>query len=48
MRTSPNSKFTDIEAIYKAQMGARDRQNVLLDSDDFPSIASTLSYISIS
>jgi hypothetical protein len=28
-------------------MEAGDRQNVPLDSDDFPSIASTLSYISI-
>jgi hypothetical protein len=48
VQTSPNSKFADIEAIYKAQIAARDRQNVLLDSDNFPSIASTLSHISIS
>ena len=48
MRTSPNSKFADIEAIYKAQMEVEDRQNVPLDSDDFLSIASTLSHISIS
>ena len=47
VRTSPNSKFTDIEKIYKAQMEARDHQNVPLDSDDFLSIASTLSHISI-
>jgi hypothetical protein len=25
--TSPNSRFADIEAIYKAQVKARDRQN---------------------
>ena len=47
VRTSPNSKFANIEKIYKAQMEAGDRQNVPLDSDDFPSIASTLSHISI-
>jgi 4-hydroxybenzoate polyprenyltransferase len=47
VRTSPNSKFANIEKIYKAQMKARDRQNIPLNSDDFPSIASTLSHISI-
>jgi len=47
VRTSPNSKFADIEKIYKVQMEAGDRQNVPLDSDDFLSIASTLSHISI-
>jgi hypothetical protein len=48
VQTSPNSKFANIEAIYKAQMEARDRQNVLLDSNNFPSMASTLSHIFIS
>ena len=45
--TSPNSKFVDIEAIYKAQVEAGDRQNALLDSDSVVSVASTLSYIII-
>jgi 4-hydroxybenzoate polyprenyltransferase len=45
--TSPNSKFVDIEAIYKAQIEAGDRQNVPLDSDSVVSIASTLSHITI-
>ena len=45
--TSPNSRFADIEAIYKAQIAAGDRQNVLLDSDGLVSIASTLSHITI-
>jgi len=45
--TSPNSRFADIEAIYKAQVKARDRQNVLLDSDSLVSVASTLSHITI-
>jgi hypothetical protein len=48
VQTSPNSKFANIKAIYKAQIAAGDRQNVLLDSNDFPNIASTLSHISIS
>ena len=47
VRTSPNSKFANIKKIYKAQIEAGDRQNIPLDSDDFPSIASTLSHISI-
>ena len=45
--TSPNSKFVDIEAIYKAQIKAKDRQNVSLDSDGVVSVVSTLSYITI-
>lgn len=45
VKTSPNSKFANIEKIYKAQIEAEDRQNVPLDSDDFFSIASTLSHI---
>ena len=45
--TSPNSKFVGIEAIYKAQIEAGDRQNVLLDSDSVVSVASTLSHITI-
>jgi hypothetical protein len=45
--TSPNSKFVDIKAIYKAQIEARDRQNILLDSDSVVSVASTLSHITI-
>jgi hypothetical protein len=45
--TSPNSKFADIKAIYKTQVAAGDRQDVLLDSDGFASIASTLSHITI-
>ena len=45
--TSPNSKFVDIEAIYKAQVEVGDRQNVLLDSDSVVSVASTLSHITI-
>jgi hypothetical protein len=45
--TSPNSKFADIEAIYKAQVAAGDRQDIPLDSDGFASIASTLSHITI-
>ena len=45
--TSLNSKFVDIKAIYKAQIKARDCQNVLLDSDGVVSIAFTLSYIII-
>ena len=45
--TSPNSKFVDIEAIYKAQVEAGDRQNVPLDSDSVVSVASTLSHITI-
>ena len=45
--TSPNSKFADIEAIYRAQVAAGDRQDVLLDSDSLISVVSTLSYITI-
>ena len=45
--TSPNSKFADIEAIYRAQVEARDRLNILLDSDSVISVASTLSHITI-
>ena len=45
--TSPNSKFVDIKAIYKAQVEARDRQNVPLDSDSVVSVTSTLSHITI-
>ena len=35
--TSPNSRFADIKAIYKAQVEAGDRQNVPLDSDSLVS-----------
>ena len=45
--TSPNSKFVDIEAIYKAQIEAKARQNVPLDSNSVVSVASTLSHIKI-
>ena len=45
--TSPNSKFADIEAIYRAQVVAGDRQDVPLDSDSLVSIVSTLSHITI-
>ena len=45
--TSPNSKFVDIKAIYKAQIKAKDRQNVPLDSDSVVSAAFTLSHITI-
>jgi len=45
--TSPNSKFADIEKIYKAQVEAGDRPNVPLDSDGIISVVSTLSYITI-
>jgi len=45
--TSPNSRFADIKAIYKAQVEARDCQNVLLDSNSLVSIAFTLSHITI-
>jgi LEA14-like dessication related protein len=45
--TSPNSKFANIKAIYRAQMEAGDRSNVPLDSDGVISIASTLSHITI-
>ena len=41
VQTSPNSKFAGIEDIYKAQIAAGDRQDIPLESDDFPSIAST-------
>jgi hypothetical protein len=45
--TSPNSKFADIKAIYRAQVEAGDRPNVPLDSDGLISVASTLSHITI-
>ena len=45
--TSPNFKFVDIKTIYKAQIKAKNRQNILLDSDNVISIAFTLSYIII-
>ena len=45
--TSPNSKFADIEAIYRAQVEAGDRPNVPLDSDGLISVVSTLSHITI-
>ena len=45
--TSPNSRFTNIKAIYKAKIEAKDRQNVPLDSNSLVSIASTLSHITI-
>jgi hypothetical protein len=45
--TSPNSKFADIEAIYRAQVAAGDCQNVPLDPDSLTSIASALSHITI-
>ena len=45
--TSPNSKFADIEKIYKAQVEAGDRPNIPLDSDGLVSVASTLSHITI-
>ena len=47
VKTSLNSKFANIEKIYKAQMEAKDRQNILLDSDNFLSITFILSYIFI-
>jgi 4-hydroxybenzoate polyprenyltransferase len=45
--TSPNSKFADIEAIYRAQVKAGDRQNVSLDYDGLISVAYTLSHVAI-
>jgi hypothetical protein len=45
--TSLNSKFMDIEAIYRAQVEARDRPNVLLDSNGLISVVSMLSHITI-
>ena len=45
--TSPNSKFATIDDIMRAQIEAGDRPNVLLDSDEAISVASTLSYITI-
>ena len=45
--TSPNSKFADIEKIYKAQVEAGDRPNIPLDSDGVISVVSTLSHITI-
>ena len=45
--TSPNSKFADIEKIYKAQVEAGDRPNIPLDSDGLVSVASILSHITI-
>jgi hypothetical protein len=47
VQTSPNSKFANIKAIRRSQIEARERQNVLVDSDGFASIASTLSHITI-
>ena len=45
--TSLNSKFADIEKIYKAQVEARDHPNIPLDSDGLVSVASILSHITI-
>lgn len=45
--TSPNSKFADIEHIYKAQVEAGDRSIVSLNFDDVISVVSTLSHITI-
>ena len=45
--TSPNSKFADIEKIYKAQVEAGDRPNIPLDSDGVISVVSMLSHITI-
>jgi hypothetical protein len=47
MQTSPNSKFANIKAIRRSQIEARERQNILVDSDNFASIAFTLSHITI-
>jgi hypothetical protein len=47
VETSPNSRFATIEDIIRAQIEARDRQNILLDSEDTTTIASTLSHIII-
>jgi 4-hydroxybenzoate polyprenyltransferase len=47
VKTSPNSKFTGIEAIKKAQIKAGDRQIEGEDSDMSEDSASTLSCIEI-
>jgi hypothetical protein len=47
VRTSPNSKFTGIKAIKRAQIEARDRQIKAEDSDVSTDSASTLSCIEI-
>jgi hypothetical protein len=47
MQTSLNSKFVSIEDIIRTQIEVRERQNVLLDSEDTTTLASTLSHITI-
>ena len=47
MRTSPNSKFTGVEAIKKAQIKVGDRQIKVEDSNISKDSASILSYIKI-
>ena len=48
VRTSPNSKFVEIEAIKKAQIEAGDREIDIEDSDETDKLSSTLSHITIS
>jgi len=47
VKPSLNSKFVRIEDIIRTQIEVRERYNVLTDSDDTDTLASTLSYITI-
>jgi hypothetical protein len=47
VRTSPNSKFTSVKAIKKAQIEARNLKIEHKNSDDTINLATTLSYIEI-
>ena len=47
MEASPNFKFVSIKNIIRTQIEIGERQNVLLDSEDTTTLASTLSHITI-
>jgi hypothetical protein len=47
VQASPNSKFVKIEDIIRTQMEVGERHNVLTNSDDTNTLASTLSCITV-